>query len=126
MGRSSLSNRRLGGIFVARPSRTASSAAEDGGEFVGDFTGAGKIARLKGNSSHPRVSATAKFLRQRCQILIGSRLAPRICPEAYLGARGRRAHPDRIDAIGMQQVWNEFILALQVQIAAANKDHTVT
>src|SRR5258707_5085400 len=83
------------------------------------------VIRLKRNRRHSLVSAAAKLLRQRRQILIRRRLIPWIRSERNFRPRCRRAHADRIYALPVQQIRNEFVVAFKVQVAHIEENHAV-
>src|SRR5215467_4606082 len=71
------------------------------------------------------MSAAAKLLRQRSQVLICGGLVPRIGSEGDLGAQSRGADADRIDALAMQQVGNELVIPFEIQVAHVEEDDPV-
>src|SRR5882724_3028323 len=83
------------------------------------------VIRLKRDRRHSLVPAAAKLLRQRRQILIRRRLIPWIRSERDFRPRCRRAHADRIYALPVQQIRNEFVVALEVQVAHIEENHAV-
>src|SRR5258706_3012657 len=120
----SLTNTRMRTIYTCTDPKM-DLGAENGSDLSRNFACARKIAGLKRDGSDARMAAAAKLLRHRRQILVGAGLIPRIRPQADLCAHRRRAHADRIDALRMQQVRNELVVAFQIQIAHIKKDYVV-
>src|SRR5580704_8791918 len=81
------------------------------------------ILRIQTNRRHPRMPPAAKLLRNRSQIHIRIRLAPRIRPNRNLRASSRSTHPHRIKRLRMQIIRNKFVIPLQIQIAHIKINH---
>ena len=71
------------------------------------------------------MAAAAELLGQRGEILVRGGLVPRIGAQGNLRANLRGADADRVDAFRMQQVGDEFVVALEVQITDIEKDYVV-
>src|SRR6266436_608326 len=69
--------------------------------------------------------AASKFLRERGQIFVRSRLIPGIRAQRNLRADLRCADAYRVHGLRVQQIGNELVVALEIQIAYVEKDHAI-
>src|SRR4029077_16696299 len=99
--------------------------AQRGSQTVGNFTRTGEIAGFERNGRDARMAAAAELLRKGSQVLIGSRLIPRIGAQ-----RDFRTNRGSTDAYGIhtfrvQEVGNEFVVALQIHVADIEEYDTI-
>ena len=71
------------------------------------------------------MAAAAEFFGERGEIFVGGGLIPWIGAKRNLGADGGRADADRVDALRMQQIRDELVVALEVEIADVKENHAV-
>jgi len=99
--------------------------AQNRNQGARDFTRADDVAGIERNGRDALVPPATVFFRERGQILAGGRQIPRIGSQGNFGARSGRAYADRIDALRMQQIRNEFVVAFKVQIADVKENHAI-
>lgn len=100
--------------------------AEGGGERTGDFACAIKVRGIEGNGRDAGMASAAKFFGEGGKIPVGGGLVPGIRSEGDFGANGRSADADGIDAFGVEQVGDEFVVALKIKVTDIKEDYAVT
>jgi hypothetical protein len=72
------------------------------------------------------MAAAAVLFSKRSEVLVRGGLVPGIGTERNLGANLRSTDAHGIQAFGMQQVGNKFVIAFEVQIADVKENHVVS
>src|SRR5271165_4029939 len=101
------------------------TATQFGHDFIGRLAGLVPFIRRKGNSADARVSAAAIALANFGQIFKVADLCPGIRTDRNFGAEAALAESDRVDAVGMQIVRNEFVVALEFVVGHIEEDGAV-
>jgi hypothetical protein len=99
--------------------------AEFGGEVAGYLAGAREVVRIEGDGGNAGVAAAAESFGEGGEIFVGSGLVPGIGAQGDFGADGGRADADGIDAFRMQKIGNEFVVALEVEVADVKENDAV-
>src|SRR5713101_1992371 len=87
--------------------------AKVGDQLAIQFSGSRQIFVVEGDGGNARVPSAAEFLRQRSEILVGRGLIPRIGTKGDLSPETRGADTHGIDALRVQQIGNELVIAFK-------------
>src|SRR5215469_11160906 len=105
--------------------RPALFSPQSSGKLARHFARVSQISRVKRNGGNAWMPAAAVLFRERSEVLIGRRLVPWIGAQRNFRTHRRSAHAHGIDAFGMQQVRNEFVVTLEIQITDVEENHPV-
>src|SRR5581483_11879606 len=92
---------------------------------MGGVAGALELIGLKRNCSYARVAAAAVALADFGQVHHVLRMGPGIGAHGNLGAEAALAETDAVDALGMQIVRDELVIAFQIVIGEIEEDGAV-
>lgn len=110
----------------ARTGRVANLfGAELAGQVTGDLAGAREVGGVEGDGGDAGVAAAAEFFGERGEVFVGGGLIPRVGAERDFGANGRGADADGVDALRMQQIRDELVVALEIEVAYVEEDYAV-
>ena len=99
--------------------------AELGGQVASDLAGAWEIGRVERDGGDTGMATAAELFGEGGEIFVGSGLVPRISAKGNFGANGGRTDAYRVDALRVQKIWDELVVALEIEVADVEENDAV-
>src|ERR1700693_230254 len=99
-----------------RPAPLVWSLTQPDCDFLRDLAGPHEVTRAERDRRDSRVPAPAIFFAQRCEIHFRRSFLPGVRADGHLCTRGRGTDTHRIKSVGIQKIWDELVVALEVEI----------